>query len=434
MLVNIHKQIFLFLLLFSHAGYAQEWSLNQCIDSARVYNKNLQMNRNLIAISEQKQKEAKANLMPKLTTNADYRYFTHLPYQLMPMSVFGGQEGQFKEAQFGVPHNINANINIAIPIYSPQLYGAIEKTKINYEISELNYHKMEEQVFFEISNLYYNAQILQKQLNFINKHLDQTEKLLQATQLLREQSMAKKTDVTNVELQITQLKTQRNVTENKIEQIMNALKNTMGLPLEYELHIEKEIIKHEAINYVRRTSLDHLIVRKQNKFINNELKILKMSSLPSVSIFGTYGTTGFGYDQSPNRFLNFYPIGFAGFQLSYPLFNGTVTQRKINQKNLELANNQLQLSLVDDQNLMKIENAKLQRKITLSSIAVIEQQINLAESVYKQTIIQNKQGIASLTDVFMADNAVREAQQAYISSIVEYLKADLVLKKLTGNF
>jgi hypothetical protein len=35
-------------------------------------------------------------------------------------------------------------------------------------------------------------------------------------------------------------------------------------------------------------------------------------------------------------FLNFYPIGFAGIQLSYPLFNGTVTQRKINQKKLEI--------------------------------------------------------------------------------------------------
>jgi outer membrane protein TolC len=60
---------------------------------------------------------------------------------------------------------------------------------------------------------------------------------------------------------------------------------------------------------------------------------LKRSKLPSVSLFGTYGKTGFGYDKQPNDFLKFYPIGFAGIQISYPLFNGTVTQRKIIKKN-----------------------------------------------------------------------------------------------------
>jgi len=33
----------------------------------------------------------------------------------------------------------------------------------------------------------------------------------------------------------------------------------------------------------------------------------------------------------------------------------------------------------------------------------------------------------------LADNALREAQQAYLTSMVDYLKADLELKKLTGN-
>jgi len=34
----------------------------------------------------------------------------------------------------------------------------------------------------------------------------------------------------------------------------------------------------------------------------------------------------------------------------------------------------------------------------------------------------------------MADNALRDVQQQYLSAIIEYLKADLELKKLTGNF
>jgi len=64
------------------------------------------LGRNNIAIKEQKQKGAKANLNPKVTPNADYKYFANLPYQFFPPSTFNtlAPEGQFKEAQFGVPH------------------------------------------------------------------------------------------------------------------------------------------------------------------------------------------------------------------------------------------------------------------------------------------------------------------------------------------
>ena len=66
---------------------AQVWSLEQCIDTAQIHNKNLLMNRNNISIGEQKAKEAKANLIPKVTANADYKYFLHLPYQFLPLHL-----------------------------------------------------------------------------------------------------------------------------------------------------------------------------------------------------------------------------------------------------------------------------------------------------------------------------------------------------------
>ena len=163
-LVNIHIRKIILLVLLSNIGIlnAQTWSLQQCIDTALVNNKNLQISRNNQQISEQKRKEVQANLIPKLDVNGEYKYFTDLPYQLMPLSTFNPQapEGQFKEAQFGVPHNINANLQLSVPLYNAQLYSNIATTKIATEISSLQYKKTEEQVFFEVSNLYYNAQPL----------------------------------------------------------------------------------------------------------------------------------------------------------------------------------------------------------------------------------------------------------------------------------
>ena len=437
-LVNIHKQtlLLLFILIGFQAAQAQVWSLQQCIDTAQVHNKNLQMSRNNISIGEQKEKEAKANLIPKLTANADYKYFTNLPYQLMPLSTFNptAPEGQFKEAQFGVPHNINANLQLSMPLYNPQVYGAIQTTKIASELTELQYKKTEEQIYFEISNLYYNAQILHHQLAFIDSNLVNATRLLKNMQLLNEQLLAKGVDVSKVKLQVAQLTTQKESINSKYEQVLNALKFAMGVSIEQNLQIEPNIQYQNANEYTPSSILDIRIIKTQNRLLSSELSTLNKSRfLPSINLIGMYGTTGFGYDKQPNDFLKFYPIGFAGIQLSYPLFNGTVTQQKINQKRFELQNNELQFGLLTEQNNMQVQNAKMQKEVAKKTVETTTEQIQLAQTIYEQTIIQQKQGTASLTDVLLADNALREAQQTYLSAVIDYLKADLELKKLTGN-
>jgi outer membrane protein TolC len=368
-LVNIHKQtiFLLFFLIGFQAAQAQVWTMQQCIDTAQVRNKNLQMSRNNIAIGEQKEKEAKANLIPKVTVNADYKYFTNLPYQLMPLSTFNptAPEGQFKEAQFGVPHNINANLQLSMPLYNPQVYGAIQTTKIASELTELQYQKTEEQIYFEISNLYYNAQILHHQLAFIDSNLINATRLLKNMQLLNEQLLAKGTDVSKVKLQVSQLTTQKENISSKYEQVLNALKFAMGISIEQKLQIEPNIQYQNTNEYTPSSTLDIRIIKTQKRLLSSELSTLNKSRfLPSLNLIGMYGTTGFGYNGQPAiLFLIFIRLVLQVFNCLIPLFNGTVTQRKINQKKLELRNNELQFGLLTEQNNMQVENAKLQRRL-----------------------------------------------------------------------
>lgn len=437
-LVNVHKPCLVLLLIVIgfQSAQAQVWSLQQCIDTAQVYNKKLQVNRNDIAIGEQREKEAKANLYPKVTANADYKYFTNLPYQLLPLNALNpaAPEGEFRAAQFGVPHNINLNLQLSMPLYNPQLYGAIQTTKIASEWIELQYQKLEEQIFFDISNLYYNAQILHHQLAFIDSNLINAERLFKNMQLLNEQLLVKGTDVSKVKLQVAQLTSQKEGVKSKYEQVLNALKFTIGLSLENNLQIETNILYENSFEYSSLSTLDFRMAIIKNRWLGLELNTLNKSRyLPSLNLLANYGTTGFGYNGKPNGFLDFYSIGFAGIQLSYPLFSGTVIERKINQKTLELKNNELQMGLINEQNYLQVENAKLQRKTAKNTVETLTEQIQLAQIIYEQTIVQQKLGTATLTDILLADNSLREAQQTYLSAVIDYLKADLELKKFTGN-
>jgi len=440
MLVSIHKQkvliLIILILIFTFPAHAQQWSLQQCIDTAEVKNKMLQISENSVAIGEQRHKEAAAGLIPKVNINGDYKYYFDLPYQLMPLSTFNptAPDGQFKEAQFGVPHNMNFNVQFSMPLFNAQILGAMETTNIGSDFSKLQHQKTEEQVFFDISNLYYNVQILQKQLAFIDSNLLNTKRLHSMMQLLNEQLMVKTTDVTKVQLQEAQLQTQRDIVNSKLLQVMDALKFTMGIPITQKIEIDSSIEFKNNSDYTTLKTVDIRFVETQNRLLKSELSTLKNSRLPSLSLYGTYGQTGFGYDVKPNDFLKFFPVSFVGVQLNYPLFNGTVTQRKINQKKLEITNNKLQLSLATEQNTMLIENAKRTKLTAQQTVENTLAQIKLAQTVYEEIVLQQKQGTASLTDILLVDNTLRESQQNYLSAVIDYLKANLELKKITGNF
>jgi len=174
------------------------------------------------------------------------------------------------------------------------------------------------------------------------------------------------------------------------------------------------------------------MIQVQNRLLMNELDILKKANGPTVSLLANYGLTGFGYFRQPDPFFKIFPIGFIGAQAVYPIWNKT-TRQKMAQKEVEITSNQLKSEQVLAQNNLQLANAVVQKNSAAVNIPVLKKQIALAESVYRQTLLQQRQGTASIADILLADNALREAQTQYLLVLVEYLKADLELKKASGS-
>ena len=435
-LVNIHiLVVVLGILLIGQSRnvlHAQTQTLPQCIAKALSNNKNLQVVRNNLNLNQLRQQEAKSNLLPKATVLADYKFFTNLPYQLLPLSVFNGPEGQYKEAQFGVPHNLVTNIQLALPLYNPQIKAGVKGAEIAADMGTLQVEKSEEQVIFEVTNLYYNAQIVQHQLLFVDSNLINVDRLLATMRLLRTQGLAKGTDIVKVELQQAQLQAQRLQLDGKLAQVLNSLKFFMGQNLDTPLSIPTDVEQMDKLEYPVSASVDARMMQVQNHILVNELDLLKKSKLPTVSIVASYGLAGFGYDKQPDPFFKIFPTGFIGAQTTYPIWNRT-TRFKLAQKQVEITSNRLQLEQIQAQNDLQVANAILQRNTAQANIPTARQQIALANSVYRQTLVQQQQGTATITDILMADNDLRGAQNQYLNTLVEYLKADLELKKASSS-
>lgn len=438
MLVNARKLLLSALLIGGWSGMQAQtaWTLKQCLDTAKVRSKALMVGRNDMERGRQRELEAKAHRLPKLTAQAEYKYFTDLPVQFMPLSTFNpmAPEGQFLEARFGVPHNINANLQLGVPLYDPQLRGAVQMAGTGHELAELQYRKTQDELFLEIAGLYYNAVVLHHKREFLDSNLVNTAALLRNVELLHGQLMATGTDVGKMRLQRDQLTTQRAQVDSKYRQVLDALQLAIGLPEGGAFGIDPDVQFDPAQEYAPNTATELELVKRQGELLGTELRTTRRTGyLPSLRLLASYGTMGFGYDRAPNDFLTFHPVGFAGLQLSYPLFGGTVIHRQVRQKELELRNNELRHGLLTEQNDVQVRTARRERDIAGSFINDRAAQVVLAGSIYRQTALQKQQGTATLTDVLLADNALREAQQEYLSTIIDFLRADLDLRRHTGN-
>jgi OMF family outer membrane factor len=432
----LNKYKILLLLLFAigfQTVQAQEWTLENCVDKALANNKLLKIDENNINISKEKQKEVKSNLLPKISAAIDYKYFIDQPTQLMPANAFNpmAPEWQFTAAQFGVPHNINANIQFGMPIYNAKLLNGMETTKIATELRELQFQKSKEDVVLTISNLYYSAQVIRNQIDFMDKNIVNSTKLLDNLKLLKEQKLATGTDVSKIDLQVKQLETSKQLLISKYEQVLNGLRLNMGIT-NAKFDVVSKVNYKELNSYSPKTITDVKLAETKKKLTDSEIKSLKKEMIPSVMLYGSYGQTGYGYDEKPNEFLDWYPTSFVGLKIDIPVWDFT-RKHKIKQKKLENDTVDLQIGLLNDKNTIEIDNTKLQIGVAQATIGNTQEQIAIAQKIYDSVLLQQKQEVASLTDVLMADNNLRQAQQSYLTAVIDYLKADLTLKQLTGN-
>jgi outer membrane protein TolC len=420
------------LMLMYVSAQAQTLSLNQCVDTALHYNRNIKLAQQDALIAGEKNREAKSTLLPKLTGFADYRYYTDLPYQIMPQEAFGGPAGTYKEIQFGVPQNLSTNLQLAMPLFNPIALSAIKSTRIASELSEIQKRKTDEDAVMEVSNAYYNAQVLLNQLAFMDSNIINTNKLVQTTTLLYQQQLAKGTDVDRLKLQLEQLTTQRSTISSQHQQVLNALKFLMGKPISNSIEVQLNETSIAGKDLQPRTTTDILLIDKKMEFSQSELSGLKNSRLPSLNAYGVYGTNGFG-TTGTNSFFNFHPIGYVGAQLSIPLFNGMVTKHKIDGKKIEVNKTIIQKEILTEKVHLDLVNAEMQFNLANTTIATVNTQIELAKKIYNNTVLQNQQGMATITDLLLADNSLRESQQNYIVALINLRRAELEYKRVTGN-
>lgn len=431
------KRYSIFVVLFFMATFSnaqqKEVSLQECVVQAMHNNSNILIANTDVELAQRKREEITAKLLPQFSVSADYRYYNELPTQLMPASAFGGPVGTYKEAQFGVPHVLNGNIQGNMPIYNQTILSGRTTAKIGTELAEIQYKKTREDVVLDVSNVYYNAQIAANQITFLHGNIKNLEQLIATTTLLYQNQMAKQSDVDKVKLQKSILDAQVSTAEVNYQLLLSVLKYQMGLSQNDSITIQMRPSSELLLNgNEANIATDLLMTQKLQQLLNSEINGIYAGRYPTLAVYGLYGTNGYA-TTGDKSFEKYFPMSFVGIQLSIPLFDGGTISSKVDQKTLELQKAELKGKMLVEKNVMDKKNTQNLLAVHKKSVAMQEENIHLAEKLYTQTQLQFNEGVANITDVLQADSALRDAQTNYLTALAKFRMTELEWKKVTGN-
>jgi len=383
-----------------------------------------------------KVEEVRAQALPQLTGTAGLTYNPIIGQQVVD---FGGQ---LQTLKFGQKWNSNAGVQLSQQIFNQQVFTGLQAARSSEEYYNLTSQLTEEQIIELVANNYYQVLVNRQQLNVIDTNIKNVKIVEKVIANQFKNGLARKIDVDRINVNLTNLTTQRDQVINAITQLENQLKFSMGMPVSNQIELPFTELTEVSQLPVFTDSID-LANRTEVKLLDNQDKLLSLQRkayvaeyYPTLSLSGnyTYSSQSNGFDFLTSNSAS---IGFGasaiGVTLRVPIFNGFLTRSKIRQADVDIK--KAKVDRMESTNSLNLayENAKIQLRNNLNTIKAQRKNADLAQEIYRSTQNNYNNGLASLTDLLETENSLTEAQNSYTQALLNYKVAEIQLIKSNGN-
>jgi outer membrane protein TolC len=383
-------------------------------------------------------KEMVTNTLPHVNASGNFADNLKLMTTLLPGDFFG-RPGEKVPVTFGSQFNSGASIDAAIAIFNAPVYIGIEVAKLARQLSEENLTKSELDTKASVAQAYYLILISERSLTIIDANIANLKEILKSTRAMYQAGMAEATDIDQMASNVTAVETSRSSLERTIEVNYNLLRFQLGLSTDSKLIltdtlegiesvINVDTVMSQAFDY--RQNVDYRLIDGQEKMSLLVLKNEKASVLPVISGFYTYGTSGMGDKVSE---LRWFPNSIAGFQVSFPIFASTLRYQSIKKAQVNLNKAKNEKSMVTD--LLLLQEKQLRYNLISANLQYKNTRDNIDVSKRVYTSIENKykQGMASSLELTQANGLYLQAENNYITSLMNLLQTKLAFDKLLNN-
>ena len=385
--------------------------------------------------------EAKAGALPKINGVANITYNPILQTTALDAGAFSGGPSNIQLITLGQKWNAGAGVQLSQALFNQQVFIGLKAAKSTKEFYQLNAELTEEQIIERVSNAYFQVFTIQQKKETLENSYASTEKARNIIKSLFDNGLAKKIDLDRTNVNLTNINTILKQQQNAINQAENALKFYMGMPIENKIELVKadmEITPHLLDETVRTDERSEIkILNKQRELLQYNKKAVEAAYYPTVNLNANYSWQGLG-DKFPltnGKKNGVYWADYSAITLgvNIPIFNGFATKARVEMAQIEL--DKLDVSIKDTKLGLDLsyQNAKSQIENSLLALENQKDNVSIAETVTSNTKHNYQYGLATLTELLEAENALVEAKNNYSNAILEYKIAEIQYYKAKGE-
>lgn len=424
---------------------AQELSLKDAINYALQNKSDAKKAKLAVENSNYQIQEVRARALPTVTATGNLTYNPILQLNAVDLSSFGGG-GQTGPAAvqlvaFGQKWNSTAGVNLTQNIFDQSVFTGLKAARTTREFYQINAQLTEENVIERVANAYYQVYVQRQQLAVIEATYTNTEKVRNIIQGQFDNGLARKIDLDRMNVNLTNISTQRTQLRNAVQLQENALKFYIGMPIETPITLPEQ--KFEVSPLVMEESRDvtqltqYQVLKKQEQLLTYNRKAVMAEYYPTLSFSASYNYIGQGpqlpWFAKPSDNVYWSDFSALGLNLRVPIFNGFGTRARVRQATIDLK--EIEADLEDTKLAldMAYQNARTQITNSLATINSQKENARLAQEVLSNTQNNYQNGLATLTDLLDAENSYIEAQNNYTSAQLDFKLAEVQLIKAKGE-
>jgi|SRR5690554_5823197 len=417
----------------------EKLTLKDAIDYALENKSDARKARLSVENSEHQIAEVRSRALPQISATGNLLYNPILQEMAMPGEIIG-MPGETLLVAFGQKWTAIGGVSLNQNLFDYSVFTGLKAAKTSREFYHINEQLTQEHIIEAVAKNYYQIFITKQKLETVKQTMENTAKVRQTVQGLFDNGLARKIDLDRIKVTLVNLNAAMQQLQNAVAIQENSLKFLIGMEIATPIELVEEKIEItpvllETPNVKQLTQFQLLETQKQLLQYNKQA--IKGAHYPTLALSGNYSYQGLG-DTFPlggktSDGVYWTDYSSVGLHLNIPIFSGFGTRSRV-----RMAQNQLDVLEEDMKDVelalnLTFENAKTQINNSVITVESQEENVTLAQEVLDNTENNYLNGLATLTDLIEAENALAEAKNNYSNALLEYKVAEIELMKSKGE-
>ncbi len=400
----------------SEQASAMAVDLQTAIDKALQYNKQLKTSSMDRETYYQKVREARSQGLPQVSAS-------------LTGTTYFGKEMEFS----GMAIEMENSLTLAATAswtFSMQQIASVKVAKIAQRLTEQTIRQTELDVKANVADTYYAVLVYERNVEIIKANLADMEDIAAHTRHCYEAGTVEKTDVDQIEINLSTLKNSLLSLNRSLESTKRLLVLQMGVDINTKITVAQSLDQFLAATNAELNTASFDInknVEYQQLLINREVteetvKIRKFAYIPTLTASYQYSNAFKG------GFMNFDHVG--NLTLTIPIFSGFQRHSQLQQAKIDVRKNETNIALLEDNLAQNAEQYAFDLQTAQDAYDLQKENLEVARRVLDNYRNKYNQGALSSLDLTQANTNYLSAESTYASAALDLLMAQTKILKL----